>query len=95
MKKLAYGFVLAFAAMAAANVFAAGALPSGDTNLSILPIPDQLCRAGVEPEPGFTVTNRETGVYWVHREIYASAIDFPLAFYIRIYYNICYAKQKL
>lgn len=31
----------------------------------------------------------------VHREIYASAIDFPLAFYIRIYYNICYAKQKL
>ena len=68
MKKLAYGFVLAFAAMAAANVFAAGALPSGDTNLSILPIPDQLCRAGVEPEPGFTVTNRETGVYWVFAE---------------------------
>ena len=35
------------------------------------------------------------GITGVHREIYASAIDFPLAFYIRIYYNICYAKQKL
>ena len=33
MKKLAYGFVLALAAMAAANVFAAGTLPAGYTEI--------------------------------------------------------------
>ena len=37
-------------------------------NLSILPIPNQVCLPGVEPEPGFTVSNRETGAYWVFAE---------------------------
>ncbi|MBQ3314764.1 MAG: hypothetical protein IJG70_02235 [Kiritimatiellae bacterium] len=37
-------------------------------NLSILPIPTQLCLAGAEPEPGFTVSNTVTGAFWVFAE---------------------------
>ena len=37
-------------------------------SLTILPIPTQLCLAGAEPEPGFTVTNRDTGATWVFAE---------------------------
>ena len=35
---------------------------------TILPIPTQHARAGTHPEPGFTVTNKETGVTWTFAE---------------------------
>ncbi|MCR5839380.1 MAG: right-handed parallel beta-helix repeat-containing protein [Kiritimatiellae bacterium] len=37
-------------------------------SLTILPIPTQLCLAGAEPEPGFTVSNTVTGAFWVFAE---------------------------
>ena len=37
-------------------------------SLTILPIPNQLCLAATLPEPGFTVTNTETGASWDYGE---------------------------
>ena len=37
--------------------------------LAILPIPDQFCMRIETPEPGFTVTNKENGAYWVYGEV--------------------------
>ena len=50
--------------------------------LSILPIPDQLCLPGTDPEPGFTVTNRDTGAYWVFADggIASGATPFDVAY---------------
>ena len=38
------------------------------TNLKILPIPDQKYPSGATPEPGFTITNTETGASWTFAE---------------------------
>ncbi|MBR2939613.1 MAG: hypothetical protein IKC15_07140, partial [Kiritimatiellae bacterium] len=38
------------------------------SSLKILPIPDQFCMRIETPEPGFTVTNMETGAYWDYGE---------------------------
>ena len=37
-------------------------------SLTILPIPNQLCLAATLPEPGFTLTNRDTGATWIFAE---------------------------
>ena len=39
-----------------------------DEVLMILSIPKQFCVAGTTPEPGFTITNRETGASWTFEE---------------------------
>ena len=40
----------------------------GVGSLKILPIPAQYAMPGTNPEPGFTVTNTETGAFWVFAE---------------------------
>ena len=39
-----------------------------DDTLLILPIPKQICPQGATPEPGFTITNTETGASWTFAE---------------------------
>ena len=50
--------------------------------VAILPIPKQMCLAGVTPEPGFTVTNYETGASWTFAEggVSPSATPFDVAY---------------
>ena len=36
--------------------------------MAILPIPKQMCLPGIAPEPGFTVTNYDSGAYWTFAE---------------------------
>ncbi|MBQ3315884.1 MAG: right-handed parallel beta-helix repeat-containing protein [Kiritimatiellae bacterium] len=50
--------------------------------LSILPIPDQLCLPGTDPEPGFTVSNTVTGAYWVFADggVASGATPFDVAY---------------
>ena len=71
----------------------AGANGSGKSTISKVLLPAEGI-VYINPDDIARELNPENPV-GVHREIYASAIDFPLAFYIRIYYNICYAKQKI
>ena len=50
--------------------------------VAILPIPKQMCLAGVTPEPGFTVTNYETGASWTFAEggVAPGATPFDVAY---------------
>ncbi len=52
------------------------------SELKILPIPDQLCLPGIRPEPGFTITNRQTGASWVFAEggVASGATPFDVAY---------------
>ena len=49
---------------------------------AILPIPKQMCLPGIRPEPGFTITNRQTGASWVFAEggVASGATPFDVAY---------------
>ena len=52
------------------------------SEFAILPIPKQMCLPGIAPEPGFTVTNYDSGAYWTFAEggVAPSATPFDIAY---------------
>ena len=50
--------------------------------MAILPIPKQMCLPGIAPEPGFTVTNYDSGAYWTFAEggVASGATPFDVAY---------------
>ena len=52
------------------------------SEFAILPIPKQMCLPGIAPEPGFTVTNYDSGAYWTFAEggVASGATPFDVAY---------------